>query len=305
MTAARAIAPLAEPDPLAAALRRDLPGFGAVDWTAQTGSTNADLLGRTRRAAPPPLPWLMGAHLQTGGRGRAGRAWHNQAGHCLMFSCAFFAPVPLRQLPALSPLAGLAATEALRERAGPARADLRVKWPNDLHFQGRKLAGILVETGRLNDSNATVVVIGMGLNLTQAGDLSAELARGIADWSQICGQAGEATSTTPTVAPALASPSAVGSACAPTTEPARLVAAVAQAWHDIISDCATAGFAGLRERYVALDTLLGHEVNVTDQGALLFHGIAQDYDDDGRLLVRTATGVQAVSVGDVSVRLRG
>src|SRR5690606_25701844 len=78
------------PDAMAAALREALPQFRQVDWVEHTGSTNADLLERARRpGGPPDRPWLLGTHLQSRGRGRAGRTWQNRVGANLMFSCAF------------------------------------------------------------------------------------------------------------------------------------------------------------------------------------------------------------------------
>ncbi|MFM7012480.1 MAG: hypothetical protein ACKO0Z_24655, partial [Betaproteobacteria bacterium] len=79
-----------------------LPEFQAVDWVESTGSTNKDLgdlarvVGSASAAASdsestPADTWprLLGAHLQTAGKGRAARPWHNAAGKCLMFSCGF------------------------------------------------------------------------------------------------------------------------------------------------------------------------------------------------------------------------
>src|SRR3546814_19071195 len=81
-------------------------------------------------------PWLLGAHLQEKGRGRAGRTWQNRAGANLMFSCAFDVFLSPKLLPALSPLAGIAACEALRELLPPApRQHLTLKWPNDLPWK--------------------------------------------------------------------------------------------------------------------------------------------------------------------------
>src|SRR5690606_3702966 len=135
-------------------------------------------------------PWLLGTHAQDAGRGRAGRPWQSRAGATLMFSCAFPVRLPSVHLPALSPLAGLAAGEALRRLAGDA-AGLRVKWPNDLQWHEAKLAGILVELARNTASSGTyTVVIGMGLNLHDADRLSRALDRPIADWRSVMHETG-------------------------------------------------------------------------------------------------------------------
>ena len=138
-------------------------------------------------------PWLLGAHMQESGRGRAGRTWQNRAGANLMFSCAFDVFLPPKQLPTLSPLAGVAACEALRELIGPAhRNRLVMKWPNDVYWQFSKLAGILVEITRAGTARLAadhhVVIVGIGINLEDARALSQSLNRQIADWSEIAAQ---------------------------------------------------------------------------------------------------------------------
>lgn len=298
------LTPVADPAALAAHLSARLPDFGRVQWVPEIGSTNATLLTRARSEGTHDLPWLLGTHLQTEGRGRAGRAWQNQPGSCLMMSLALGVDMPGHRLPALSPLSGLAAAEALRALAGRAAPDIKVKWPNDVLFAGKKLGGILVETTRAREGRGHVLIIGMGLNITQGAHLSAELARGIADWTEVLDAAGGAAAhDVPHDAAhhaerALPSPGDVQAL-------ARVAATLAQAWRDVVAQCGEQGFAGLRERYEAVDALLGQEVNVLEQGDILFHGTACGYDDDGRMLVQTSNeGIKPVSVGDVSVRPR-
>ena len=183
---------LPAPETLARTLADRLPAFQDIAWTRSTGSTNADLLARARSGAGAGKPWLLGTHLQETGRGRAGRPWQNRSGSTLMFSCAFDVHLPATQLAALSPLAGVAACEALRTVAGPEPRGLCMKWPNDVQWHDAKLAGILVETTRNpggRDAGYTVV-IGMGVNLIDAAELSLALGREVADWTQV--QAGAA-----------------------------------------------------------------------------------------------------------------
>ena len=112
----------------------------------ETGS----VLDRARRAAGAGAPHgtLVTAGLQTAGRGRQGRAWAAPAGRALLLALIVREPDPL-----LSLRAGLAAADL-------AGADARVKWPNDVLLDGRKVAGILVE-GRPQERWA---VVGVGIN---------------------------------------------------------------------------------------------------------------------------------------------
>jgi len=270
-----------QPDPAVLAAR--LPAFRRVDWMPETGSTNADLLARARRADGGPKPWLLGARLQHSGRGRAGRPWQNRAGATLLFSCAFDVHVPGAALPALSPLAGLATCEGLRALAGSRAAELAVKWPNDVQWREAKLAGILVETVRNPggpDAGHTVVV-GVGLNLHDAEALSQALQRPVADWSQVAAAADIAAAS-----------------------PADLVCAVASALHQALEELQTApaGFGAFLARYGRVDALAGRPVNVLNQGAVLHSGVAQGLDEHGRLRVATPTGTLPVTVGEISIR---
>ena len=125
-----------------------------------TGSTNDR--ARELAAAGAPHGTLVTTGEQTAGRGRQGRIWSAPAGQALLLSLVVRDPDPLLPL-----------------RAGLAVADLaggaaRVKWPNDVLVDGRKLAGILVEA-RPHEGWA---VLGIGLNA--AVDLAA-LPAGVRD----------------------------------------------------------------------------------------------------------------------------
>lgn len=266
---------LPAPEALARILSERLPAFRETAWTATTGSTNADLLARARGGVGGK-PWLLGAHLQESGRGRAGRAWKNSVGAALMVSFAFDVHLPAASLPALSPLAGLAAGEALRALAGPAADALRVKWPNDVQWGEAKLAGLLVESLR-NPGGAGAshtVVVGMGLNLRDADALSRALQRPIADWRSVAAATGAAAGA------------------------ADIVCAVANRLHETLRELQAGGFEGFIERYRQIDALAGRAVNVIDQGQVVRQGIAQGIDAQGRLLVDG----QPVMLGEISVR---
>ncbi len=123
-----------------------------------TDSTNL----RARELAGRGVPHgaVVTAGRQSAGRGRQGRTWSAPPGRALLLS------VVLRDPPRLLPLlAGV----AVAELAGPAA---RVKWPNDVLLEGRKLAGILVE-GRPQERWA---VVGIGVNVAvRREDLPPEL----------------------------------------------------------------------------------------------------------------------------------
>jgi BirA family biotin operon repressor/biotin-[acetyl-CoA-carboxylase] ligase len=115
---------------------------------------------RALALAGAPHGTLVTAAEQSAGRGRQGRTWSAPAGQALLMSLV------LRDPPRFLPLA---AAVAVAEVAGDAAA---IKWPNDVHLDGRKVAGILVE-GRPQERWA---VLGIGLNVAiRVEDLPEEL----------------------------------------------------------------------------------------------------------------------------------
>ena len=123
-----------------------------------TDSTNARARELAGRGAPDGT--LVTADEQSAGRGRQGRTWSAPAERALLCS------VVVREPPRLLPLA---AGAAVAEVVGPAA---RIKWPNDVLVDGRKVAGILVEA-RLQERWA---VVGIGVNVAlRVQDFPAEL----------------------------------------------------------------------------------------------------------------------------------
>ena len=117
----------------------------------------------TQRLLPEDAPegTVAATDEQTAGRGRLGRAWIAPAGSSVLASVALRPAVPTANLPELSVVAGRACAAAIAELTG---LEPRVKWPNDVLVDGRKVAGILAEAreGR--------VVLGIGINVTQRAD---------------------------------------------------------------------------------------------------------------------------------------
>ncbi|HWE07724.1 MAG TPA: biotin--[acetyl-CoA-carboxylase] ligase [Solirubrobacteraceae bacterium] len=123
-----------------------------------TDSTNTR--ARELAAAGAPHGTLVTAAEQSAGRGRQGRTWSAPAGQALLCSLVIRRPGPL-----LSLTAGVAVAEVAGD-------DARVKWPNDVLVDGRKVAGILVE-GRPQEG---WVVLGIGVNVAlRLEDMPAQL----------------------------------------------------------------------------------------------------------------------------------
>jgi BirA family biotin operon repressor/biotin-[acetyl-CoA-carboxylase] ligase len=105
--------------------------------------------------------------MQTAGRGRLGRTWVAPPGASLLVSVLLRPQLAVTRVHLLTVAAGLAAIDAVQSLAG---IDARLKWPNDVVVDDRKLAGILAE------ANGGAVVVGMGLNVRWT-DFPAEIAQ--------------------------------------------------------------------------------------------------------------------------------
>lgn len=131
----------------------------AVTHFAEIGSTNAEALARAASGAPEQ--WIV-ADRQIAGRGRRGRQWVSEPGN-LYSSLLLYDPAPPALTPQICFVAALAVHDAVRDAVpalDPAR--LRLKWPNDVLLDGKKLVGILVEGAIAGSKQA--VVTGIGIN---------------------------------------------------------------------------------------------------------------------------------------------
>ncbi|MTE10911.1 biotin--[acetyl-CoA-carboxylase] ligase [Corynebacterium aurimucosum] len=113
--------------------------FAVIDFTESTGSTNTDLMQAEKVADGTVLL----ADEQVAGKGRLGRQWVSPAGAQLIFS-ALILPESLEHLGTLPLAAGLAVTDSVEGAV--------LKWPNDVHIDGKKLCGILAEAGPVGEA---------------------------------------------------------------------------------------------------------------------------------------------------------
>ncbi len=249
-----------------------------VDVLPEATSTNTLLMARGR--AGDTTPCVMVAARQTAGRGRLGRSWLADEGRSLTFSVGL--PLNLDAVPggagsALSLVVGATLATALQRWLQPAQAGLGLKWPNDVLWQGRKLAGILIEATPAPGLNAGErwVVIGVGLNLQPPlGDTDGRFAA----LSQLA---------TP------ADPLLVGDA----------LNQLAPALIEASAAFAQQGFAPWQAAYAQHDVLAGQPVALwSAQQEHLAEGLAQGIASDGALLVHTLAGVVRWTSGEVSVR---
>lgn len=131
-------------------------GVPALELHARIGSTNRRL---RRLAAAGATPWTtVIAGEQTAGRGRAGRRWHSPPGAGLWMS-VLLETAGASGSGVLPLAAGVSVARALEEMSG---VPMGLKWPNDILFGGRKIAGILCEA---DGQDARRAIVGIGVNV--------------------------------------------------------------------------------------------------------------------------------------------
>lgn len=242
-----------------------LPGF-TVEVVPEIDSTNAELMRRLRAGVPDPV--LLVAEHQTAGRGRLARPWHSSPGALdapgpgsLTFSLSL--PLAPKDWSGLSLAVGLSLAQSLHP-------DIRLKWPNDLWWQRRKLAGILIETanpgGGARGSRCVVIGIGINIQCPSVSGLATEPA-GLME-----------------LLPGIDAGQALAKLMAPLV--ATLLAFEQQ------------GFGPFQAAFNVRDALARLPVTLSDG----LQGVAAGVDQVGALQVETAQGVQRVTSAEVSVR---
>tara|TARA_R110002126_G_scaffold291071_1_gene450284 strand:- start:1049 stop:2032 length:984 start_codon:yes stop_codon:yes gene_type:complete len=126
-----------------------------------TDSTNTQLLRRLQAGQLIDSGTVIVAETQTAGRGRRERPWYSPFGSNLYFSCYWRLEQGASAAMGLSLAIGLAVCRLLQQQYQLA---VKVKWPNDIYLNEKKLAGILIElTGQINAG--CDVIVGIGLNV--------------------------------------------------------------------------------------------------------------------------------------------
>jgi len=200
---------------------------------------------------------------QSGGRGRKGRRWASPSGG-LWLSVVLRPTLRLEAWRLIGFAAGVGAATALESVNC---RTIQLKWPNDLILESRKVGGILVE------SAGGVAILGIGINVNFAHDaLPEDVRRGATTILASLGRSVDLAVLT------------------------RAILEQVEYFYDLMQRDPKTVLRSWRMR----SFLTGQFVQVS--GVHTLEGVAEDVDDNGALLIRTASGIQPVTVGDVSVR---
>jgi BirA family biotin operon repressor/biotin-[acetyl-CoA-carboxylase] ligase len=231
---------------------------------AETSSTNDVAREQGRKGVREGF--VVAASRQTMGRGRLGRSWESPPNRGLYVSVLLRPDLAMAEAGRLTVLSSVAMVDAVEAVSGR-RPD--IKWPNDLMMNGRKLAGLLIETERKGDRLAFAVV-GMGLNVRQAADDFSPEVRGLATSLYL--------------------------ATGRLFRRADLLVALLLALDRRLAQ----PFEEAREAWISAGSLtLGQRVTLTTSRGRK-HGQAVGLDESGALLLRTDSGeVETVTAGDM------
>lgn len=243
-----------------------------VRFLQETESTNRDVDAAAQAGAAEGL--LVMADSQTAGRGRLTRTWFSPPGDNLYFSLLLRPDVEIAAVPSLPLVIGLAVAEAIVACA-PALLP-KIKWPNDILINGKKVCGILCELNVRQDK-IDYIVVGIGINVNlPAEQIPVELKE-------------RATSILIENGAPL--------------KREQLLAAILNRLEPIYDNWRAFGFQPLVQNINALDALRGLSIHVEHAGSPL-EGVASGIQHDGSLLLQTAQGPTAIYSGEAHIRVQ-
>lgn len=232
-------------------------------------STNSLLMRHAAEGAPHGT--CIVAELQQAGRGRRGRVWHSGLGSGLTFSLLWRFTQGAGGLSGLSLAVGVALARALDELG---LTDIALKWPNDVLYRHKKLAGVLIELqGEMLGPSAAV--IGIGLNVRLPREARETIGQPVADLSEISRQPVNRN---------------------------RLLATVLQHLAAVLNEFEQNGFAGLLDEWQSRHAFHGQTVQLLLPDGRAVDAVVTGVAEDGSLLADIGDGPQRFSSAEISMR---
>ena len=244
----------------------NLPPAYRVVWLESVQSTMDE--ARQRAEAGADNFTLIWAGEQLGGRGRQGRNWASPKGN--LYLSIILRPACTPAVAAqLSFLSAVALSEAFGKVAPP-MAEVTFKWPNDVLLNGRKAAGILLESKSGADEEVDYLLIGMGVNIQSHPE------------------------DTPFPATSLRF-----EGCSPDITEAAVLEAFSRPFLAWVHRWLDEGFPPVRKAWLNHAAHIGEEIEVRLKDETL-KGVFDALDEEGHLLLKLAGGeIRRISAGDV------
>ena len=250
-------------------LNTNVFGKKKIVYLQETDSTNTRAKILAEEDAPEGT--VVIAEKQTKGRGRKGRSWLSPEGDGIYMSVILRPDMPPFEAPRITLLTAVAVAEALLSQV---QLPLRIKWPNDILINGKKIAGILTEISSEMDI-IDYIVVGLGLNVNTPSDhFSGDLKK---QSTSVLIETGE---TFPRV---------------------RLVQAFLHWFEKYYEILKKEGFTSVIERWHELADIIGRKIRVDGIGKT-YSGEVLNVDDDGVLILKDDNGdTHRIISGDVTL----
>ncbi|MEM5537168.1 bifunctional biotin--[acetyl-CoA-carboxylase] ligase/biotin operon repressor BirA [Neptuniibacter pectenicola] len=242
--------------------------IGCPDLQLSTESTNELAMKASQQGDCHGRLFL--AEQQNAGRGRRGREWVSPFARNLYFSLVWRFEQGVAALEGLSLLVGLAVVRAMEKMD---INGVELKWPNDLLYQNKKLAGILLEVHG-EASGQCQVVIGVGINVEMSQAFSDAIDQ---PWTDLKTIAGDVVSRN------------------------TLLAVILNELVVCLGDFEKNGFSGLVDEWQSRHAMQ-NEAIILQIGQELVEGVCRGVDGSGALLLQSPAGVKAYHGGEISIR---
>lgn len=211
------------------------------------------------------------AEYQEKGRGRRGRQWYSPFGTNLYLSMYWNLEAGIAGAMGLSLVIGIAVIDAL-ESLGI--SGVKLKWPNDLYFKDKKLAGILVEMSG-QAGGAASLIIGMGMNLSMQSNDSELIDQ---PWSSLSDVTEDKL-----------------------IDRNLLATKVIEHWNQALEEYESKGMSEFVARWNKLDNFIDRPVKLL-MGNKEVHGVDKGIDSRGAITIETVQGTESYIGGEISLR---
>ncbi|NKN32409.1 bifunctional biotin--[acetyl-CoA-carboxylase] ligase/biotin operon repressor BirA [Marichromatium bheemlicum] len=255
---------------LAAMSEQGRAALARLEIHDQIDSTNAWLMREAAVGAHSATLCL--AEQQSAGRGRRGRTWVSPFGVNLYGSLLWRSPLAPAALGASSLVAGVVVAEQL---AALGVEGVALKWPNDVLWERRKLAGLLLEVAG-ESQGPSHLVVGIGINLRMAAAQGTAIDQ---PWAALVEALPDGIEGMRNV----------------------LAGRLAEALLAALADYERAGLDPFLERWSRFDAFLGRAVGL-HFGERVISGRYDGIESDGSLRLETADGLRRFQAGEVSLR---
>ena len=214
---------------------------------------------------------VVATEYQTNGRGRAGRLWHSGFGDSLTFSFGWRFDKGVSALSGLSLIIGIAIIRVLRSFSINC---VSIKWPNDILFDNKKLAGILIEL-RSDIFGSSYSIIGIGINFKSSDIIKSSINQEIADLSAISDEYLDRN---------------------------QILSALLTEFLSILPVFGDYGFAYFKKEWISYHAFERQAVSLILPNGNIIVGTVDGVMEDGSICLMTPSGRNSYHVGDISIR---